>query len=66
MRKPAQKSCGRKQELTSLSGVPYMPLSASELARVVEVKLGAKEDNVKTLGTSISLSVISQHHSKHK
>lgn len=29
----------RKCLLTSVSGVAYMPLSASELARVVEVKL---------------------------
>jgi len=53
MRKFAQKSCGRKEELTSVSGVAYIPLSASELARVVEVKLGAKEDSVKTLSISI-------------
>lgn len=53
MRKSAQKSCGRKQGLTSVSGVAYIPLSASELARVVEVKLGAKEDSVKTLSISL-------------
>lgn len=43
-----------KQELTSVSAVAYIPLSASELARVVEVKLGGKEDSVKPLGITIT------------
>lgn len=39
----------RKSLLTSVSGVAYMPLRASELARVVEVKLetNRNEENVK-------------------
>lgn len=44
----------KKQELTSVSAVAYIPLSASELARVVEVKLGGKEDSVKALGITIA------------
>lgn len=56
------KSVQTKQELTSVSGAAYIPLSVSELARVVEVKLSVKEDRVRTL---LPTRVIF-HHRKHK